>query len=284
MSTPDTLLSDTDLRSSVRALPALAAVVRELLELLGREDVSAETLARCIAHDQAITAKTLRLANSSFYGMPRQVDTVTEAIAVLGMRTVRSVVTAAALTGSFKRSACEGFEFTAFWRHSIATAISAKLLADNAKLDGEAAFTAGLLHDIGQLLLATCHPEACARALRHRTEHDAPLLAAEHAVFGHDHAEAGALLAEHWRFSPLLVDAIRRHHQPTPPAGKSLASLLHVADNIAHALDLAHLESDAVPALDPLAWLALGLDAAACGALFGAIETQTQAVCDALLN
>lgn len=284
MSTPTTLLSETDLRSSVRALPALAAVVRELLDLLAREDVSADALARCIAHDQALTAKTLRLANSSFYGMPRRVDTVGEAIAVLGMRTVRSVVTAAALTGSFKRSACEGFEFTAFWRHSIATAISAKLLADSVKLDGEAAFTAGLLHDIGQLVLATCHPEACALALQHRAEHDAPLLASERAVFGQDHTEVGALLAEHWRFSPLLVDAIRRHHQPTPPADKGLAALLHVADNIAHALDLAQQDSDAVPALDPLAWLALGLDAAQCAALFGDIETQTQAVCDALLD
>ena len=155
---PQTPLTPEMLMSTVRELPALPAVVLELIDLLGREGVAAEQLVAKISHDQALTAKTLRLANSSFYGMPRKVSRVSDAISVLGLRTVRTVVTAAAVTGSFAPPRCEGFDFVAFWRHAIGTAVCARLLATGMKVDPEAAFTAGLLHDLGHLVLAAVSP------------------------------------------------------------------------------------------------------------------------------
>lgn len=279
-----TTMSRELLLSTVRELPALPAVLLELIELLRREDVAADQLASRISHDQALAAKTLRLANSSFYGVPRQVKSVADAIAVLGLRTLRTVVTAAAFTGSFKPQAGNPFNFNAFWRHSIGTAVCAKLLAEATRLDAEAAFTLGLLHDIGRLVLASCFPQAHAQMLDHRQAHDTTVLESERAILGIDHAEVGALMAEHWRFSPDLIDAIRHHHGPAASARPGLAGLVHVADNIAHALDLSRLEDDAVPTLSNAVWLSLGLDTALCLRVFERTEAQMQSVCDALLT
>ncbi len=278
-----TSLSPELVMATVRELPALPAVVLELIELLGRDTVASDLLADKISHDQALTAKTLRLANSSFYGMPRKVGRVSEAISVLGLRTVRTVVTAAAVTGSFSPPRCEGFDFKAFWRHAIGTAVCARLLAAELKLDPEAAFTAGLLHDLGHLVLASCFSEQFAAVLRHQTERDVPCVDAERALLGMDHAAVGGLMAEHWRFSPTVVEAIRQHHTPdTAGAGAHLCGLVHVADNIAHALDLAHAEGDAVPVLSTAAWMQVGLDNPRCRRVFEQTEAQTEAVCSAL--
>ena len=279
-----TPLSPDVLLSTVRELPALPAVVLELIDLLGRDDVAADQLGDKISHDQALTAKTLRLANSSFYGMPRKVSRVSDAISVLGMRTVRTVVTAAAVTGSFAPPRCEGFDFAAFWRHAIGTAVCARLLAPSMKLDPEAAFTAGLLHDLGYLVLASCFAERFAEVLHFQAERDLPAVNAEHLLLGMDHTAVGGHLAEHWRFSPAVVQAIRQHHAPDVDGpGVGLCSLVHVADNIVHALALAHVEGDAVPMLSTAAWLRVGLDAARCRQIFEQTETQTEAVCAVLI-
>ena len=279
-----TPLSPQSLMATVRELPALPAVVLELIELLSRDGVAADQLVAKISHDQALTAKTLRLANSSFYGMPRKVSRVSDAISVLGLRTVRTVVTTAAVTGSFAPPRCEGFDFIAFWRHAIGTAVCARLMASGMKVDPEAAFTAGLLHDLGHLVLASCFPERFSQALRHLAEHDLPVVDTELALLGMDHATVGGLMAEHWHFAPAVVQAIRQHHAPDAgDDGAALCSLVHVADNIAHALDLAHLKGDAVPMLSTAAWTRVGLDAARCRQVFEQTESQTEAVCEVLI-
>src|SRR3989344_4142313 len=151
-------LTPEAIRRSVRELPALPAVVLELIQSLGDSEVSAEQLAAKISQDQAIAAKTLRLANSSFYRLPRQVTSIAEATTILGLRTLRSVATAAGLAGGFAHSRCEGFDFDAFWRHSIGTALTAHAIAQRTRQDVDAAFTLGLLHDIGRLVLISAYP------------------------------------------------------------------------------------------------------------------------------
>src|SRR5450830_1519815 len=113
----------------IHNLPSLSTVVMELLASMNQNDVHVGTLAQKIAQDQALTAKTLRLANSSFYGMANQVTTIHEAIAILGFRTVRSLATTAALIGTFGGHANTSFNVAPFWRHAIAAAICARELA-----------------------------------------------------------------------------------------------------------------------------------------------------------
>ena len=274
--------------SLVRDLPALPAAVFELLELLGRDDVGTPALVAKISLDQALTAKTLRLANSSFYGMPRHVGSVSDATTVLGLRTVRVVLTAAALHGAFKPPACAGFDFMAFWRHAVCTAVCARLVGTEIGADAEAAFTAGLLHDIGKLILASSHPERYAEVLAHAAG-GAPLRVVEAEWLGIDHAQVGARVAEHWRFPKPIVDAITHHHAPPDAsAAFALVRLVHVAVLLARALGTATPAQPFAP-LDPhatghAAWLALGLNADAWRRLGADAELQTQSICAAMLN
>ncbi|WP_428420560.1 HDOD domain-containing protein [Methylibium sp.] len=283
-----TLLSTEAILAGVRELPALPAVVLELIQSLGDTDANTDQLAARIARDQGLAAKTLRLANSSFYGMPRQVTSIADATTILGWRTVRSVATAAGLTAMMHTPDCPGFDFKAFWRHAIGTALCAASLARGTPLDEGLGFTAGLLHDLGRLALASSFAGPYAQVLRHRGECDGPVLESERAVLGTDHAAVGSLLAEHWCFASCMVEAIAAHHEPQPltsrPGPADLADLVHVADNMAHALDLSHADDDLVPPLSMAAWSRLDLNERRCVEVVREVRMQHEAVCNAILS
>ncbi len=268
---------------SIHELPALPAVVLELIQSFGDNDISAEQLAAKISHDQAIAAKTLRLANSSFYGLPRQVTSIAEATTILGLRTLRSVATAAGVVGGFSSVRCPGFDFDAFWRHSIGTALTARALAQRSHLDEDAAFTLGLLHDIGRLVLVSSYGTEYAQAIAYQLEHDCLMHVAERLQFGVDHADVGGVVAEHWHFAPEIVTAIANHHRPLATSARNLGDLLHVADNIAHGLDLSRKEDDMVPLLALDAWTRMALPGSDYMDVFDTVEQQHESVCAALL-
>lgn len=241
-------------------LPSLPAVVMELLSAVDQEDVDISVLARKVSHDQALTAKTLRLANSSLYGLQVKVTTIAQAITFLGFQTTRNLITAAAVTGCFPESSCTGFDHKAFWRHSIASAACAKVLARRLRFNQDYAFTAGLLHDIGRLVLVTAFAQEYGLAMEWRRAQDAYVLEAEQAVLGVDHVAAGVALAERWQFSDTMKMAIAHHHDPDAAGAGLLATIVHVADAIAHALDVGREPDDLVPGVSSAAWAALGLN------------------------
>jgi putative nucleotidyltransferase with HDIG domain len=240
-------------------LPSLPAVVMELLDNIDQDEVDISVLAKKVSHDQALTAKTLRLANSSLYGLQVKVTTIQQAITFIGFQSTRHLIAAAAITASFSEGACHGFDDKAFWRHSVATATCAKSLARMLRLNQDYAFTAGLLHDIGRLALVTSFPSHYEKVIAYRAAHDCYMLEAERAVLGVDHVVAGLALAAHWNFSDTMRLAIAGHHAPEAPGAGFLAAIVHVADAMVHALDLAQARDDLVPAVSTVAWAALGL-------------------------
>ena len=147
----------------------------------------------------------------------------------------------------------------------------------------ETAFTLGLLHDIGRLALATAFPQEFGQSLAHQRANDLLPLDAECAMLGTDHAIVGGLIAEHWHFSPAIVQALVSHHAPADGDATGLADLLHVADNVAHALGMSQQDDDTVPPLSMAAWSRLGLDEARCRQVFKKAEAQHESVCQALL-
>jgi len=272
------ILTYDDVVKNLDDLPSLPAVVMELLNSIDQEDVDISVLAKKVSHDQALTAKTLRLANSSLYGLQVKVTTIQQAITYLGFQTTRNLITAAAITGCFAEGHCPGFDHKAFWRHSIATAACAKVLARQMRFNQDYAFTAGLLHDIGRLVLVSCFPEQYAEAIAYRDAHDAFMLDAERGVLGVDHVDAGLALAEHWNFSDTMRLAIGGHHDPEAPGAGFLAAIIHVADAIVHALDLSGSENDLVPPVSSVAWTALGLDESVYLQLFRETELQYEEI------
>jgi HD-like signal output (HDOD) protein len=279
-----TMISAQALAASVSELPALPAVVLELMEAMGHDDFNAEQLSQKLSHDQALTAKTLRLANSSFYGVPRKVVSIQEAISILGMRTVRSVVMAAGLVGGFKHEQCPAFDFNAFWRHSIGTGLCAKAIATHVGLDGDMAFMVGLLHDIGHLALAVFCGPLIPVVQAHQDQHDCSLSEAEKAILGTDHAFVGKCVTERWRFAPMIVEAVATYHAPAELKMPNMVSVVHVADSMAHALDLSGTENDMVLPLNLVVWASLKLRDDECLSIFREVETQLDDLCRALLS
>jgi putative nucleotidyltransferase with HDIG domain len=245
--------------AQIRDLPALPAIVQDLMKDIAPDEVDINIISRKVMLDQALAAKTLRFANSSFYGSQAKVTTIQQAITLIGVNSVRHVVTATALTGYFPSNNCVGFDFVSVWRHAIATAVCARLLARHLHVNQDYAFTAGLLHDIGRLVLATYFRREYEAVIAYRKLHDCHWLEAEREVMGIDHAMAGEALAEHWNFSDTIRNAIGGHHHPEAQTSSSLASIVHIANAIVHALDLSGDEDDMVPTISPGAWEGLGL-------------------------
>lgn len=255
-----TTLRPEQVLACLHSLPALPAVVTELLASFDNDEVDVAELTRRIACDQALAARLLRVANSSFYGLQTRVSTINEALVVLGFRAVRSMVVAMGLGGVFRVEHCPGFEVQAHIRHGVGVGLAARALALETRRNPEIAFTGGILHDIGKLVLASCFAAQYQQALVYRDRHDCPLVVAERDVLGLDHAEVGGLLADAWRFPPALRAALAEHHSPAASTADSPADLIHVADAIAHGLGLGKSAGELVMAVDQTAWQRLGAD------------------------
>ncbi|MGY0196606.1 HDOD domain-containing protein [Leptothrix sp. BB-4] len=274
----------------VGQLPALPQAVLQALALLRSETASNQDCAQRISLDTAMTARTLRLANSAFYGVSGRVATIRDAVLLLGRRAIGTMLAAASVADSIGRSDIASGPGAAdaigrFWRHALASALAAQILARRRTPDQDVAFTAGLLHDIGQLVLRAHHAEALLAVRAAATAEDAGALPFERALLGLDHAEVGAMVARHWHFPPEVIQAIGSHHDPAPGDGAvSLADLVHMADALAHALDLEGDPDAAVPEVAAATWRRVALGADEAHALFHDVETGVRALSRSLLG
>lgn len=259
-------------------LPTLSAVVVDLLNCIDQEDMDIRTLAAKVSLDQALTARTLRFANSPFFGSQSKITTIPKAISLVGLQSVRYLVTATALAGHFPDDRCQGFDSRAFWRHSIATAVCCKVIAMHLHLNQDYAFTAGLLHDIGRLVLVSCFPQHYAAAIAYRHQRDCTLLDAERAILDTDHVATGCVLAAHWNFSEIIQQAIAGHHAPENLGNASIACVVHVANSIVQALDLAGAEDDIVAPVSQMAWDRLDISESDYAQIFWQTQKQFEAI------
>lgn len=218
-------------------LPSIPAVVQELISNFDNPDLDSQHLAEKIGQDQALAAKVLRVANSAFYGLPRQIGSIQEAVTVLGFSTVRSLVLSAGIIDAFATTSPACVDRKQYWQRSLATAIYARAVAKCLRQDSETAFSAGLLHDIGILVLDVCDHERFAALWRDTQAGENGLIEAERAALGFDHAELGAEVARRWKFPPAIEEAIRHHYQPEHPPFQPLTGCVHVARILAQALE-----------------------------------------------
>lgn len=277
-------ITPEELAAGLKDLPSLPAVVMELLNSIDQEEVDVAVLARKVSLDQALTARTLRLANSSAFGLHQKVTTIQQAITFLGFQATRNLITTAALTSSFADNRCASFHMKGFWRHSIATAVCSRILARHLRLNQDIAFTAGLLHDIGRLVLVSGFPEQYTQVLEYQKQEDCGVLEAERAVLGCDHMAAGAALAAHWNFSETMTLPIALHHDPEAKGAGFLTAIVHVANAIVHGLDMGADDDELAPAVSPVAWAALALNEETCLHVFHETELQFAEICELLMG
>lgn len=226
-----------DILGNLHQLPAIPAVVQELIQSFDNTALDSHHLAQKIGQDQALAARVLHVANSAFYGLPRQVGSIQEAVVVLGFGTVRSLVLSAGIIGAFSTAAPGNLDRQQHWQRGLATAILARAVAKCLRLDAETAFSAGLLHDIGILVLDVCDHERFAALWQDTQAGENGLIEAERAALGFDHAELGAEVARRWKFPPAIEEAIRHHYQPEHPPFQPLTGCVHVARILAQALE-----------------------------------------------
>ena len=211
-----------------RALPAIPRVMQELIASFQDEGVAVKHLADLISTDQVITANLLRMANSAYFEVPCTIATVTDAVTRLGLTNVRTLVISLGLTGSFQ--AIPGIDCARFWCYSLHTAVVARHLGKQIGIEPELAFTVGLMHAVGELVMQVAMPVAM-RAMNHVVALlDPNRLDVEQTTFGYTHAEVGAELARRWNFPPLFALAIAGAANPLVQDHFSpLAALVHIA-------------------------------------------------------
>lgn len=222
--TPDQLIEE------LQHLPMQQASGARLLPLLDDELVSAQDIGRIIETDPAMTARILRLANSAFLGLPNPVVSASHAVCVVGFSVVRSIAasTAAGLFDGSRTTLPEDF-----WGHSLRTAAGSGIIASYVNLHPGDAFSAGLLHDIGQALLFRLDPRSSRRMAESVVLDSAEHLQAERNLFGIDHAEVGAIALKHWRLPEDLVEAVFRHHMGLRPDVTPLRKAVCLGDRLA---------------------------------------------------
>ena len=207
----------------------------------------------------------LKLANSAFYGFPREIATVNHAVVVLGFETVKSLGLSVSVLERFSGANDNGeFDRQRFWEHSIACAVAARILAAKVRYrtrgQGEA-FAGGILHDIGKLVLSQFFPDEFSEILHLVNTENIYIGKAEEEVLGLTHAEVGAWLGERWNMPKQLVDAIAYHHMPgrLPQREAELPSLIHLADFLCRREQIGDGGSARMPSLDPAALRTFGI-------------------------
>lgn len=226
------IVSERDVQErllQLRDLPALPTVVQEVVAGISDEGISVGQVAGRISKDQALAARILRVANSPFYGLVRHVTSINEAVVVLGFAAVRSLVISAGVVRALDTNKGH-MDRQAFWQHGMQAALASKALARWLRKDAETAFTAGLLHDLGELAMDYLWPDDYAVVIASSDPCSDARLAKEREAFGLDHAQVGGELARLWNFPVEIQLAILRHVDPDQEPHSYLGDIVFVAD------------------------------------------------------
>jgi putative nucleotidyltransferase with HDIG domain len=250
-------------------LPALPAVAADLVSSMDDDELDLGELVSKIECDQALATKTVRVANSPFFGMMGKVSSVHQAATVIGLRTIRSLALASAMSGLRPQTTRPGIDLHEYWLHAFQTALAAREIARAVRFGHDQAFLAGLIHDLGKLVMAVLYPELIEKLCALRTDMQMSWSAAEQALDLPSHGAVGAALAKHWHFPESLSQAIGNHHPPFEGSDR-ITDIVHVADALAITYCAARTGKTTVIELNAAAFKRLALsDAQLRGAVRG---------------
>lgn len=231
-----------DYIQQVKTLPPAPRIVVDLLALLLDDNAPADRVVELISFDTGLTTKVLQRCNSAAYGLTRRVNTVDEAVAHIGFDEIFRIVMSVVGNRTLNTPQIGyGIGPGELWQHSAVSAIAAQVIAHQVGENENLAFTAGLLHDIGKLVLGAALEQSYAAVLKEIGRSNRSFLEAEKALLGVDHAEVGGRLLSRWNFPEDLVQAVAHHHEPGQAASHTrLAACANLGDLLTHFLGFGH--------------------------------------------
>jgi HD-like signal output (HDOD) protein len=249
---------------SISTIPTLPVVIEKITRLLQNPSTSAEEIGKAITTDQALASKVLKLVNSAFYGFPGKISTITHAVVILGFSTVKNVVLTASIFDAFtkKISLSTNFDLEKFWLHSIGCGAASKSVARHIGVsDMEECFIAGLIHDVGKIIMCNYLPTEFSQVVQHTLANDCLFYESEKEVLHITHEEIGGLVAERWNLPKNLQLAVKMHHCPQQAEGfPTVAGIVHASDIFARAMDFGNGGDNKIPQMSEAVWTNLGLE------------------------
>ena len=271
-----------DIVTSEVKLASFPDIYFKIRQILDSPTSSPSQVADVVSKDTSLSAKLLKLVNSPFYGLPQRIDSISRAVMVIGGQEISTLVLGISAMNAFKDIPPELINMRTFWEHSVAVGVYARLLGAAAGQGGaERLFVAGILHDIGRLVLFKKMPHAAVEAIYYAKANGLPLYAAEEEVMGFSHPLVGGLLLRAWKFPDALVSCVACHHKPASCAGNVEPAILHVADFMAVGMGISPPASFVAPILDAPAWERIGVAPERLGELAEAGLSQVEEIVSA---
>jgi putative nucleotidyltransferase with HDIG domain len=268
-----------------RSLGAYGPVLCEIEQALDSPQCSLSAMGDAIQKDPDLTARLLRLANSSFYGFANRLSTVSEAVGLVGIQQIQDMIVASSVLEQFKGVPDSLVNKHSFWQHSLAVGIAARLLAMERCLPKpDKFFVAGLLHDVGRLVLLSQAAEWAQQVFELYQRERILLRDAEEKILGYDHQQIAAELLQSWSYPAVLVQAVAFHHVPENSIAQTDAAVVHVADHLINALGIGSSGEHFIPPLSEKAWATLGIGTEPLAGIVDAVDEQILAVEEAFLK
>lgn len=246
----------------INSLPSLSPVIQHIISVVSNHDCSASDVVDAIKLDPAIAGKVLRLANSAYFGMPKTVSSLKNAVVILGQKTIHSLVISASLLSQIKGSRELPFDGIRFWKHSIAVAMTCESIAKHLlryeSIDPGEVFCAGILHDIGKLIIGVYSPDLIKIVYDQVHKNNTPYYLNEDQDTSHE--ILGALIAKKWNFPTSLINAIKFHHAPMRAEYfEKTVAIVHIADCMMHILGINLNKKEVPPIIDNQVIAIIGL-------------------------
>jgi HD-like signal output (HDOD) protein len=263
-----------------------APLIQEIEGALNSPQCSLSAIGDIIEKDVDLTARLLRFSNSAYCGFSTKLSTVAEAISLIGIQQVQDILTASSVIERFSGLSSDLVSVRSFWQHSLATGIAARLIALERRLPKpDRLFVAGLLHDVGRLVLFLQAPQYARKVFELYRNERLLLREAEVRVLGYDHQNIAEALLKNWRYPAPLVLAVGHHHQPSLCEGAKVeAAVVHLADPLVNAMRVGSSGEKFIPPLNPQAWALLELPIEALGPVVTGIDEQFEAVQEIFLG
>jgi HD-like signal output (HDOD) protein len=280
----ETIITIDVLLNDVSSVPSLPLLYSRLDEAINHPRSSIDDIAKILSEDQGLAARILKMANSPLFGYFSRIDTITQAVTIIGIQQVRDLALVISVMGLFKGLPEDLVSMERFWRHSIGSALTARVLATSRReANLERFFVSGILHDIGRLVMFIRIPDICREMLTTASDKQLCLYDVERQRLGFDHSDVGGALLRRWKLPIRVTEPVEFHHRCNQ-AGQfpRESAILHCADLITHALEFGNSGDNLVPALTPGAWERLAISPFQLPALVSQIESQFDEIASAL--